>query len=180
VADDIQRVQPRVAYAQLPHLFRNLGERRFEEVTARSGAALRRPMVARGAAYGDYDGDGDPDLLITTNNGPATLLRNDSSARNGALRVALRGMASNRDGIGARVSVRTNDGKRRWQMVKTGSSYLSQNELPITFGVGQAQGVQAIEIAWPSGRVDRLAAEKAGQSLIVEEGRGVIARTKLK
>ena len=180
VADDIQRVQPRVAYAQPPHLFRNLGARRFEEVTARSGAALSRPMVARGAAYGDYDGDGDPDLLITTNNGPATLLRNDRSARNGALRIALRGTASNRDGIGARVSVRAIDGKRRWQMVKTGSSYLSQNELPITFGLGPAQGVQAIEIAWPSGLVDRLTGEKAGQSLVVEEGRGVIARTELK
>ena len=72
------------------------------------------------------------------------------------------------------------DGSRRWQMVKTGSSYLSQSELPITFGLGRAQGVTGIEIAWPSGRADRLAGEKAGQSLIVEEGRGVVARTELK
>jgi hypothetical protein len=180
VSDDIQRVQPRVAYAQLPHLFRNLGARRFEEVTARSGAALRRPMVARGAAYADYDGDGDPDLLITTNNGPATLLRNDGAVPGRALRIALRGTASNRDGVGARVSVRMADGKRRWQMVKTGSSYLSQSELPITFGLGQAQRVQAIEVAWPSGRVDRLGGENGGQSLVVEEGGGVVARTPLK
>ena len=180
VADDIQRVQPRVSYAQPPHLFRNLGGRRFEEVTARSGPALRRPIVARGAAYGDYDGDGDPDLLITTNNGPAMLLRNDGAAEQRALRIALRGTASNRDGIGARVAVRTTDGIRRWQMVKTGSSYLSQSELPITFGLGHAQGVQAIEIAWPSGRVDRLGGEKAEQFLIVEEGRGIVARTELK
>ena len=180
VADDIQRVQPRVAYAQPPHVFRNLGARKFEEVTARSGAALRRPVVARGAAYADYDADGDPDLLMTTNNGPATLLRNDAAIRHRALRVTLRGTASNRDGIGARVSIRTIDGRRRWQTVKTGSSYLSQNELPITFGLGHAKGVQAVEIAWPSGRVDRLPAENAGQSLLIEEGRGIIARMELK
>jgi hypothetical protein len=180
VADDIQRVQPRVSYAQPPHLFRNLGGRRFEEVTARSGPALRRPIVGRGAAYGDYDGDGDPDLLITTNNGPAILLRNDGAAEQHALRIALRGTASNRDGIGARVAVRTTDGVRRWQMVKTGSSYLSQSELPITFGLGHAQGVQGIEIAWPSGRVDQFGSEKAEQFLIVEEGRGIVARTELK
>ena len=180
VADDIQRVQPRVSYAQPPHLFRNLGGRRFEEVTARSGAALGRPMVARGAAYGDYDGDGDPDLLITTNNGPAALLRNGGATGHRALRIALQGTVSNRDAIGARIAVRMADGSRRWQMVKTGSSYLSQSELPITFGLGRAEGVQAIEITWPSGRVERLAGEKAGQSLIVEEGRGITARTDLK
>jgi enediyne biosynthesis protein E4 len=177
VADDIQRVQHRVTYAQRPHLFRNLGGRRFEEVTKRSGTALGQPVVARGAAHADYDGDGDPDLLVTTNNGPAKLLRNDGGgANNRALRIVLRGVASNRDGIGARVTVRMADGSRRWQMVKTGSSYLSQSELPLTFGLGQTQGVIGIEIAWPSGRVERLAGEKAGQILTIEEGRGVVDR----
>lgn len=177
VADDIQRVQPRVAYAQRPHLFRNLGARRFEEVTARSGAALGQPIVARGAAYADYDRDGDPDLLVTTNNGPAKLLRNDGGSANRALRMILRGTVSNRDAIGARVVVRMRDGGRRWQMVKTGSSYLSQSELSLTFGLGQRTEVQSIEIMWPSGRVERLAAEPAGQILSVEEGRGIVSRT---
>jgi hypothetical protein len=180
VADDIQRVQPRVSYAQPAHLFRNLGGRRFDEVTARSGAALREPMVARGAAYGDYDLDGDPDLLVTTNNGAAKLLRNDGGSVNGALRIVLRGTASNRDAIGARVMARMADGSRRSQMVKTGSSYLSQSEQPITFGLGRAEGVQSIEIAWTSGRVERLGAEKAGQILTVEEGRGVVSRERLR
>ena len=179
VADDIQRVQPRVSYAQAPHLFRNLGGRRFEEVTTSSGAALRQPIVARGAAYGDYDLDGDPDLLITTNNGPAKLVRNDGTG-NRMLRIVLRGTTSNRNGIGARVTARMADGTRRWQMVKTGSSYLSQSELPITFGLGRSHEVQAIEIAWPSGRVERLAAEKAGQMLTIEEGRGIVSRIALR
>jgi hypothetical protein len=179
VADDIQRVQPRVSYAQRLHLFRNLGGRRFQEETMRSGPAMGQPMVARGAAHADYDLDGDPDLLVTTNNGPAKLLRNDEGT-NRVVRIVLRGIASNRDAIGARVVLRMSDGSRQWQMVKTGSSYLSQSELPLTFGLGQRPAVQGIEIAWPSGRVERLAEEKAGQILTVEEGRGVISRATLK
>jgi enediyne biosynthesis protein E4 len=180
VADDIQRVQPRVAYAQRPHLFRNLGGRRFDEVTLRSGPALGQPIVGRGAAHADYDRDGDPDLLLTVNNGPAKLLRNEGGSRNRALRIVLRGTASNRDGIGARVEVQTADGGRRWQMVKTGSSYLSQSEIPLTFGLGQMPGVETIEIAWPGGRMERLDAEKAGQILTIEEARGVVSRETLR
>ena len=184
VADDIQRVQPRVSYAQTPHLFRNLGGRRFEAVTTQSGPALRQPVVARGAAHADYDLDGDPDVLITTNNGPAKLLRNDAATAGGgktgrALRIALRGTTSNRDGIGARVTLRAANGARSWQLVRTGSSYLTQSELPLTFGLGQSLATEAIEITWPGGRVDKLGGEKAGQTLIVEEGRGVIERIPL-
>ncbi len=175
VADDIQRVQPRVAYAEPPHLFHNLGGRRFEEATARAGAALQQPMVARGAAYGDYDGDGDPDLLITTNNGPARLLRNDGGA-NQSLRVALRGTASNRDAIGARVTVRLAGGATAWKMVKTGSSYLSQSELPLTFGLGSDRSVQGIDVTWPSGSIERLGSQQAGATIEIEQGRGVVGR----
>ena len=102
-----------------------------------------------------------------------------TAAANRALRVSLRGTASNRDAIGARVTARLANGSRRWQIVKTGSSYLSQSELPITFGLGQESAVQALEIAWPSGRVERLGSEKAGQILTVEEGRGVVDRATL-
>jgi hypothetical protein len=179
VADDVQTVQSRVSYAQPPHLFRNLGGRRFDEVTARSGTALGAPMVARGAAYGDFDGDGDLDLLITQNNRAARLLRNDAGSSNRALRVILRGTRSNRDAIGARVTIQSMDGSRRWQMVKTGSSYLSQSELPLTFGLGSADGVQGIEIAWPGGKVERLPREAAGQTLVLTEGQGVTSRMPL-
>ncbi len=178
VADDIQVVQPRVSYAQPPHLFRNLGKRRFEEITAAGGLALRKSVVARGAAYGDYDRDGDLDLVVTENNGPARLLRNDG-ALNRALRIQLRGVAANRDAIGARITLHMSDGTRRWHMVKTGSSYLSQSELPVTFGLAANDIVQRMEIAWPNGQVEHLTKEDPAQMVIVEQGRGVIGRTPL-
>ncbi len=178
VADDIATVQPRVSYAQPPHLFRNLGKRRFEEMTAAVGTALRKPMVARGAAYGDFDRDGDLDLAITENNGPARVLRNDGTV-NRALRIQLRGVTANRDAIGARITLHMSDGARRWQMVKTGSSYLSQSELPATFGLAANETIQRIEIAWPNGAVEPVATDNPGQMLIIEEGRGVVDRVPL-
>jgi len=175
VSDDVEKVQTRVKYAQPPHLFRNLGGRRFEEATARSGPALQEKLVARGAAYADYDLDGDLDVLVTTNNGPARLFRNDGG-RNHAVRIDLRGVASNRSAVGARVAVTLADGARRWQMVKTGSSYLSQSDLPLTFGLGPSGAVQAIEITWPNGRVERIAGRAVDETIVVEEGRGIVRR----
>jgi enediyne biosynthesis protein E4 len=175
VADDIERVQSRVKYAQKPHLFYNTGEKRFEEATSASGAALQRPMVARGAAYGDYDNDGDLDILITANNGPARLLRNDGGNRNNLLRVQTLGVASNRDGIGARIEVAVHGGSNLWQIVKTGSSYASQSELPLTFGLGGATGVDSMKVRWPSGRVDSVGALKANQLVTIKEGAGIVS-----
>jgi hypothetical protein len=176
VADDINRVQPKVTYAEPAHLFRNLGGRKFEAATAKTGPALLTPVVARGAAYGDFDNDGDLDLVITTNNGPARLLRNDGGNRNHMLRIRTVGTTSNRDGIGARVSVTVAKGVVRRATVKTGSSYLSQSELPLTFGLGAATGVASIEVAWPGGRVDKVPATAADQTLTIQEGKGVVAK----
>jgi hypothetical protein len=173
VADDIARVQPTMAHAQPPHLFRNLGGKKFDDLSARVGAAFAKPAVARGAAYGDYDGDGDPDLLITENNGPARLLRNDGGA-NRRLRLTLAGTASNRDAIGARVRVLRDQGGPMSRMVKTGSSYLSQSELPLTIGLGPAAKVTAIEIAWPNGKSERVAGIAADQSIVIQEGKGIV------
>jgi hypothetical protein len=170
VADDIAKVQPKVTYAQSPHLFRNLGGKRFEDVVEKAGPALKRPMVSRGAAYADTDGDGDLDLAITANGGAAVLLRNDGANRNAWLRVRLQGTKSNRDGIGARVTVTVPGGAKQWAMVKTGSSYASQSELLVTFGLGTARGVEAVEVAWPSGQVDRLGPQPAGRTLVLTEG----------
>lgn len=174
VADDIERVQSRVTYAQRPHLFYNAGGGRFEEVTAASGAALQRATVARGAAYGDYDNDGDLDILVTVNNGAARLLRNDGGNRNNVLRVQTIGTTANRDGIGARVEVTLRDGPGLWQIVKTGSSYASQSELPVTFGLGSAAGITSLRVKWPGGRVDSVGALSANQIVTVKEGAGVV------
>jgi enediyne biosynthesis protein E4 len=176
VSDDIERVQARVTYAQRPHLFRNLGRRQFEDMSAQAGTAMRLAIVGRGAAYSDYDQDGDLDVIVTTNNGPARLFRNDGGNRNNVLRIQTVGTTSNRDGIGARVEV-TVGGARRWQIVKTGSSYASQSELPLTFGLGGATKVDSVRVTWPSGRVDALGATDANQAVTVQEGAGVVGRT---
>jgi len=178
VADDISRVQPKVTYAQSPNLFRNRGSKKFEAVTGSAGADLSKPMVGRGAAYGDYDNDGDLDLLVTTNNGPAKLLRNDGGNKNNWLRIKTAGTSSNRDGIGAKVRVALDNGTRLWTTVKTGSSYCSQSELPVTFGLGGAAKVASIEITWPNGKVETLPGVSANQTVTVQEGKGIIRSAK--
>jgi hypothetical protein len=139
------------------------------------GRALQRAIVGRGAAYGDFDNDGDLDLLITTNNGPARLLRNDNANQNDMLRVKLVGTRSNRDGIGARVLLKTSKGTRQFGMVKTGSSYLSQSELPLTFGLGTPEDDKSVslEIAWPSGQRQTLSEIKPNQFVTVQEDKGI-------
>jgi hypothetical protein len=171
---DIELIQKRISYRQPPHLFRNLGNGKFEEVTASAGAAFSAPRVARGAAYADIDNDGDLDLLVTTNGGPALLFRNDGGNRNHALRVKLRGTTSNRDGIGAVVRIE-NAGEKQWQMLRSGSSYLSQSELVLTFGLGEKTQVASARIEWPSGKTDQLTNVAADQTITVEEGKGMIA-----
>jgi hypothetical protein len=176
VADDVGRVQSRIAYAQRPQLFHNIGKGRFEEIVPIEDSALSTPLVGRGAAYADFDNDGDPDVLIAANNGRARLFRNDGGNANNMLRVQMVGVTSNRDGIGARVDV-TAGGDRRWQIVKTGSSYLSQSELPLTFGLGRAATASTVRVTWPGGNVDTLSDVKANQQITIREGVGVVGST---
>jgi hypothetical protein len=172
IENEIERVQKRVAYAEPPHLFRNLSGGKFQEVTQQVGTAFSSPKVARGAAYADIDNDGAPDVLLATNGGRAWLFHNEGGT-NHSLRVKLKGTKSNRDGIGAVVRV-SSDGEKQWQMLRSGSSYLSQSELVLTFGLGSKGKVDSIEVQWPSGQVDHVGQTAAGQTITVEEGKGVV------
>jgi len=171
--EEINKVQPRVTYKQPPLLFHNRGNGKFESVASAMGLDFSRPIVARGAAYGDLDHDGDLDVVFTTNNGPAYLFRNDGGNRNHWLRVRTVGAKSNRDGIGAVVRVTSASGKQ-WTMVRTGSSYCSQSETAPTFGLGQDKVVQALEVEWPSGVKQRFANVPVNQVVTVDEAKGIV------
>jgi hypothetical protein len=168
---DIERIQSRIKYAQPPHVFRNSGGGKFAETTASLGKEFGLPRVARGAAYGDIDNDGDLDLLIMTNAGPARLFRNDGGTNN-SLRVRLVGERSNKDGIGAVVKVGAGPDKQSL-MMRSGSSYLSQSELVLTFGLGKKTQADTIEVSWPSGQVDRITNVPARQTVTIREGKGL-------
>jgi hypothetical protein len=175
VADDINTVQPAVTYAQRPQVFHNVDGRRFEEVTDEVGPAMQEAIVARGAANGDFDNDGDLDVLVNTNNGPAHLYRNDGGNQNRFIRVKTIGTRSNRDGIGARVTVALPGGRKPWRFVHSGSSYVSQSDTALTFGLGPHDRAESIEVVWPSGQVDRIGEVAANQVVFVKEGEGLLS-----
>jgi enediyne biosynthesis protein E4 len=177
IEEQIGRVQPKVQYKEPPLLFHNLGKGQFENATSRMGAAFNRPVVARGAAYADYDHDGDLDILVTTNDGPAYLFRNDGGNRNNWINIRLVGRKSNRDGIGAVVRVASKSGKQ-WNTVHSGSSYCSQSDLALTFGLGADPAVESIEIEWPSGEKQKLGAVPANLFLTIDETAGIVAKSR--
>ena len=170
--DSIERIQQRIHFAEPPHLYHNLAGKGFEDLAGSMGQSFDAARVARGAAYGDIDNDGAPDVIITTNAGPAVLFLNQGST-NHALRVKLIGTKSNRDGIGAEVTVKSATTSQK-QMLRSGSSYLSASELVLTFGLGSSTKADAIEVHWPSGAVDRLTNVNADQIITVREGSGLL------
>lgn len=172
IDDTVRNIRHDVAYAESPQLFLNDGNRRFRDVASDVGPGFAAPRVGRGLAYGDFDRDGDLDLLITTNNGPAYLFRNDQLAGNRSVRFHLVGTKSNRDGIGARVKI-YHDGMVQTRIVKSGSSYLSQSELPVTFGVGKRDRIDRVVIDWPSGRTEEHKNLATGQAYKCIEAQGI-------
>jgi enediyne biosynthesis protein E4 len=179
VSDDVSVVQPTVKYAEPMGIYRNLGNKTFGDVSAKLGGAIGQAVVGRGIAYADFDNDGDLDLVVTANNGPARLLRNDNANQNDVLRVKLIGTTSNRDAVGAKVTLTTGTGASLVRVVKGGSSYLSQSELPLTFGLGKPGSVKSarLQIAWPSGQKDSIPGVKPNQFITIREGKGVVAAT---
>ena len=172
IDDTVRHIRRGVNYEQPPQLFLNDGKGHFRDVAREIGTGFAAPRVGRGLAYGDFDRDGDLDLLITTNNGPAYLLRNDQVAGNRSIRFRLVGTKSNRDAIGARVRI-YHDGIVQSRMVKTGSSYLSQSELPVTFGVGKRDKIDRVVIDWPSGATEEHKGLATGQTFECTEGKGI-------
>ncbi len=177
IDETVRHIHSNVGYAQPPHLFLNDGHGNFRDVAREVGDGFAAPKVARGLAYGDFDRDGDVDVLITTNQGPAFLYRNDVASGNRSLRLRLVGTRSNRDAIGAVVRVFTPDGTQS-RMVKTGSSYLSQSELTLTFGLGRRDKADRIVIEWPGASVQEHKNVGAGAYDCVE-GKSISAQPRV-
>jgi hypothetical protein len=171
IDETVRNIRGNVGYAQTPLLFLN-SNGSFRDVAAQAGSSFNQPRVGRGLAAGDFDRDGDVDVLMTTNNGPAVLFRNDQKSSNRSLRLRLRGTMSNRDAIGAAVRI-FHGGTSQSRMVKSGSSYLSQSELPLTFGVGTRDVVDRLVITWPNGRTEEFKAVATGKAYDCTEGKGI-------
>jgi len=174
IDETVRNIRGNVGYAQPPQVFLNNGSARFSDVSSEVGQGFRDPKVARGLAYGDFDRDGDVDILLTTNSGPAYLYRNDQLGGNRSIRFKLRGTQSNRDAIGARLRIEAG-GLSQIRMVKSGSSYLSQSELPITFGLGKADKIERVVIQWPNGRSEEYENLSAGREYSCIESKGITA-----
>ena len=172
IDETVRNIRGNVGYAQAPHLFLNQGNGVFRDVAVEVGGGFEKPKVGRGLAYGDFDRDGDLDLLLTTNNGPAYLYRNDQTAGNRSIRLQLQGTKSNRDAIGANVRIFAG-GQNQQRLVRGGSSYLSQSELPLTFGLGKRDKVDKVVIEWPSGRTEEYKELQAGSTYKCLESKGI-------
>ncbi len=173
VQPQVETTQQGISYAEAPHLFINPGDGTFEDKAPETGGVLLKNIVARGSAYADYDRDGDLDVLITENDGPVHLWRNDLN--NGAhfLRVYTKGVESNRDGIGTQLVAYAN-GLRQMRRIRTAVSYLSASEKAATFGLGAATRLDSLVVYWPSGLVERFSDVRGDQEILLEEGAGEI------
>lgn len=175
---EVEKKFPHVPYKTSRVLFRNLGKGRFEELIAEAGPGVEAAHSSRGCAFGDFDNDGDVDVLIVNQNEPPSLLRNDVTGTNHWLKIKLTGVKSNKSAIGARVTVRYGD-KVQAQEVLSQSSYLSANDKRLHFGLGSVETAD-VEVRWPMGQIEKLAAVKVDQLIHVTEGSGITGTQQFK
>ena len=176
VYPEVERLTTEAGYAQRKILYHNLGNGRFADISGNVGEDVNRPNASRGAAFGDYDNDGDIDILINSVNDLPELLRADSTNQNNWLTLKTIGVKSNRNGIGVRIKCVTEDGSQIDE-VRSGGSYYSQSDLRVHFGLGKNKIVKTVELQWPSGHVDTLKNITANQIITVKEKIGIMKRS---
>ena len=168
-----------VSYKEPKVLYRNLRNGRFEDVSSKAGPALQVQNVARGCAFGDFDNDGDVDVIVNNLDGPPTLLRNDGGNRNNWIMIKCVGTRSNRSAIGARVKVISGE-HSQIDEVMSGSSYYSQNDFRLHFGLGTATRADRVEVAWPSGAKESYPNLPANHLIILQETKGILEQRKFR
>ncbi len=176
VYPEVERTLREVPYKTPCVVYRNLGGGKFEELLDEAGPGIAEAHSSRGVAFGDFDNDGDIDILIMNMNEPPSLLRNDLRGTNHWLKVLLMGTASNRSAIGAQV-VAVYGGRRQAQAVLAQASYLSVNDRRLHFGLGEAAKAD-LEIRWPNGASEKIAGVAADQLVVIREGAGVVRTEK--
>ncbi len=184
VYPEVEQLKTEAGYAQRKILYRNQHNGHFVDVSENAGPGIMVPVAARGCAFGDFDNDGDLDVVVNTVNDYPQLLRCDSSTKNNWIKIKAVGTKSNRSGIGARIKcVTQNPGEpkphQQIDEVRSGGGYFSQNDLRVHFGLGQAKRVDLLEIRWPSGQIDSLKNLDANQVYHVKEGEGIARAAKL-
>jgi hypothetical protein len=179
VYPEVEQLKTEAGYPQRKLLYRNLRNGHFSDVSLNSGSGISDPVAARGCAFGDFDNDGDIDVVVNTVNDYPQLLRCDSTLQNNWIKVRTIGTKSNRSGIGARlkcIAHLPDESKPHQQIdeVRSGGSYISQSDLRVHFGLGKAEKVDVLEIRWPSGHVDTVKEIRANQLIFVKEGEGIV------
>ena len=173
VYPEVEKLTTEAGYAQRKVLYQNLRNGKFADVSAKIGGAVLENISGRGSAYGDFDNDGDMDIVINSVNAVPELIRNDAKSGNNWLKIKLVGTKSNRSGIGARVKITTEDGTQMDEM-RSSNSYYSHNDTRLNFGVGTHKTVKTVEVIWTSGQVDKLKDVSVNQLIVIKEGVGIV------
>ena len=181
VYPEVEQLKTEAGYPQRKLLYKNLRNGRFDDVSYDAGPGISTPVAARGCAFGDFDNDGDLDVVVNTVNDFPQLLRCDSATGNNWIKIKTIGTKSNRSGIGARIKCVTHPPEDKHEHsqideVRSGGGYFSQNDLRVHFGIGKAEKVELLEIRWPSGLVETLKDIKSNQVIFVKEGEGILRR----